>query len=250
MTGADSLRAVCDLGNSRLKWGVGRLDGAAPHWVAHGALDYAALDELPARLAAAGATGEVLIACVAAPEREQALSAVLATGGFAVRYFAAAGACCGVRNGYARPTQLGVDRWAALIGGWRRLRGPGVVVCAGTATTIDVLDAVDGGGSFRGGVILPGLALMAAALAEGTARLPLAQGHYAPLPASTDDAIATGIIEAQAGAIERLRRRLPAGSPCLITGGHGDTLLPYLAAPAVGVETLVLEGLLAAATAA
>ncbi|HEY5761665.1 MAG TPA: type III pantothenate kinase [Rhodocyclaceae bacterium] len=242
------LHAVCDLGNSRLKWGVGRLDGDTPEWVAHGALDYAALDQLPGRLVAAGAAGEVLAACVAAPEREQALSAALAATGFAVRYFSAAADCCGVRNGYARPTQLGVDRWAALIGSWRRLRAPGLIVCAGTATTIDALDVVGGEACFRGGVIVPGLALMTTALADGTARLPHAQGRYAVLPDNTDDAIATGIIEAQIGAIERLRRRLPPSTRCLVTGGHAATLMPHIAAPAEVVDTLVLEGLLAAAS--
>src|SRR5438034_7466977 len=32
------------------------------------------------------------------------------------------------------------DRWAALIGAWSILRGPCLVVTAGTATTVDVLD--------------------------------------------------------------------------------------------------------------
>jgi hypothetical protein len=64
---------------------------------------------------------------------------------------------CGVTNGYRRPAQLGADRWAALIGAWSILRGPCLVVAAGTATTADVLK---GDGTFAGGAILPGLELM------------------------------------------------------------------------------------------
>lgn len=246
MTSDAGLHAVCDLGNSRLKWGVGRIEGGQPAWVAHGALDYAALADLPALLAAAGASGEVLAACVAAPEREQALRATLAAAARTVRFFAASADCCGVRNGYARPAQLGVDRWAALVGGWRRLRGPGLIVCAGTATTVDVLDLIDGQACFRGGIIVPGLTLMTAALADGTARLPHARGRHVLLPTNTDDAIASGIIEAQAGAIERMRRRLPPATRCLLTGGHAASLLPHVEAPVERVDTLVLEGLLAA----
>src|SRR6185436_9837669 len=68
---------------------------------------------------------------------------------------------CGVRNAYGEPSQLGTDRWASLIAAWRFVRGAALVVNAGTAVTIDMLDAT---GVFRGGVILPGLALMASAL--------------------------------------------------------------------------------------
>ena len=71
---------------------------------------------------------------------------------------------------------------------------------AGTATTIDSLDAA---GTFLGGMILPGLDLMRRALARDTAGLAYADGQYAAQPRCTDDAIVTGCIEAQAGAIER-----------------------------------------------
>jgi hypothetical protein len=80
----------------------------------------------------------------------------------------------GVRNLYERPPeQLGADRWAALIGARALLGSTCLVVCAGTATTIDRLDA---SGLFRGGLILPGYDLMRAALAANTAQLPLAEG--------------------------------------------------------------------------
>ena len=62
---------------------------------------------------------------------------------------------------------------AALVGARASVSGACVVVCAGTATTIDVLSA---DGEFRGGLILPGFDLMRAALANNTAQLPLAEG--------------------------------------------------------------------------
>ena len=73
---------------------------------------------------------------------------------------------CGVINRYADAETLGNDRWAALIGA-RALCGAhaAIVLDAGTAITIDALDA---DGVFRGGVILPGWHSMHTALAAHT----------------------------------------------------------------------------------
>ena len=61
-------------------------------------------------------------------------------------------------------------------------------------------------GDFLGGMILPGLDMMARALAAGTAQLPHIDARasgLAPFADNTADAIASGCIAAQAGAIER-----------------------------------------------
>ena len=125
-------------------------------------------------------------------------------------WLTASAAACGVVNGYATPEQLGADRWAALVAA--RLRAhttdlfpaPVVVVNAGTAVTIDTLDA---DGRFRGGVILPGLRLMLRALADHTSCLKSAPGTYQDDPVNTADALYSGadrcVMEAQA-ARERL----------------------------------------------
>jgi len=147
----------------------------------------------------------------------------------------------GVTNRYQNPGQLGVDRWCALIGARSLTAAACVVVMAGTATTIDTLDA---DGNFRGGLILPGSALMRRALARDTAGLPLAAGQYAEYPRCTDDAIVSGAIEAQVGAIERAFRRLADRSAqCLISGGDAQVLADYLLIPHVLTPNLPLEGL-------
>ncbi len=118
--------------------------------------------------------------------------------------FAAAASAGGVVNGYDNPAQLGADRWAALIGARGLHAGPALVVMAGTATTVDCLDAQ---GVFRGGLILPGLDLMRRSLARNTAGLPEACGGYRVLPTNTDDAIVSGCIAATVGAIERMAKQ-------------------------------------------
>jgi type III pantothenate kinase len=153
---------------------------------------------------------------------------------------ASAGAC-GVASRYDNPAQLGADRWAALIAAWGRCSSACLVVSAGTATTIDSLGAT---GEFTGGRILAGVDLMKKALAANTAGLPLQQGRYAADPRNTADAIESGCLEAQAGAIERCHARLPAGAPCLVTGGAAAAIAARLTISASVVDNLALEGLL------
>ena len=148
---------------------------------------------------------------------------------------------CGVVNRYDDPAQLGADRWAALIGAWALERDACLVVNAGTATTVDALSAR---GEFLGGMILPGLAMMRTALAQGTAALPLAAGKLAAFPRNTDDAIWNGCVSAQAGAIERMWRQLPESATCLLSGGAADELYAVLNMPCLVVDNLVLQGLL------
>ena len=228
-----------DAGNSRLKYGL-YADG---EWLALGALNYAELDQLPTLLPQA-AQG-MIICNVAGAVVAAKLEGLAKELGLTPHWFVSTASACGVQNGYALPAQLGADRWAALIGARGMHAGNAVVVMSGTATTIDVLDA---SGRFCGGVILPGLTLMRAALAAGTAGLPLAAGSFDALPRNTDDAISSGAIQATLGAIERIAQGAFAQSPsdsnlCLLSGGAADVLVPHLQLRCRQVGNLVLEGL-------
>jgi type III pantothenate kinase len=132
----------------------------------------------------------------------------------------------------------------ALIAARQQHSGAALVVLAGTATTIDQLDA---SGRFCGGVILPGLDLMQRALARHTADLPLARGQFCATPTNTDDAIVSGARQATLGAIERLAAPLcrPASADfcCLLSGGAAPQLAPHLDVPLRCIDNLVLEGL-------
>ncbi len=233
-----------DAGNTRLKWGL--WDGKG--WQGSGALAHGetarlidALPARPSRMLACNVAG----AAVAA--RIRALSASLSA---PLEWFRSSAAAGGVTNCYDNPAQLGADRWAALIGARSLHAGSALVVMAGTATTIDVLDAA---GVFRGGLILPGLELMSQALAHNTAGLPVAHGSYSGLPTNTDDAIVSGALQATLGAIERMSRRpaspakgIPFGHAdfcCLLSGGAAAVLAEHLDLPLLRVDNLVLEGL-------
>ncbi len=227
-----------DAGNTRIKWGVH--DGSA--WIAQGALPTADSHQL-AQTVGHWPAGASVIACnVAGKSVAQAILAALEGRFAAPRWVEASASAGGVINSYDEPQRLGADRWAALIGARARHAGACIVVGMGTATTIDRLDA---DGVFRGGLILPGFDLMRDALSRNTAQLPFAAGKYSLTPRNTCDAIASGCLHAQLGAIERMFAQIAgeAGALCLLTGGAAHHVLPHLALPVQCVDSLVLDGL-------
>ena len=223
-----------DAGNTRLKWGLLEADG----WRRQGVLNHQELDVLLAELPAP--PSRILACNVAGEAIRQRIEAMAAGLKLPLAWLTSTAAACGVRNGYDSPQQLGADRWAALIAARSLHAGSCVVVMAGTATTVDALDDK---GVFRGGLILPGLALMRAALAHNTADLPHAAGRYQSMPTNTDDAIVSGAIQATLGAIERMHSRLGKDAQCLLSGGAAAELAPHLGLRHRLVDNLVLEGL-------
>ena len=223
-----------DAGNTRLKYGLHDVNG----WRMQGALKHEAIDGLPGELSDQPFR---IVACNVAGEAvRQRIVALGQRLGLPLDWLASTPEACGVTNGYDHPAQLGADRWAALIGARSLHEGRCIVVMAGTATTIDALDDA---GRFRGGMILPGLDMMRAALARNTADLPHAAGHFRSQPTNTDDAIASGAIHATLGAIERLRNTLGDNTPCLLSGGAAAELVPHMSSPCRRIDNLVLEGL-------
>lgn len=151
---------------------------------------------------------------------------------------------CGVTNSYSNPSQLGSDRWAALIAA-RKLQKDGcIVVNVGTAMTVDTLCA---SGHFRGGLIIPGFHAMMSGLKAETQLTYIGAGGYHDFPKSTNDAIYSGAIQSLLGAIERMygvfsQQNHPVEN-CVISGGGAYQLMPFIKLPVVHIENLVLEGL-------
>jgi type III pantothenate kinase len=239
---------VIDVGNSRMKWALRGPRG----WTARGAVanqDIGSLAvrdwqtiERPARAVGVNVAGE---------SARVRVEGQLARWRLPVEWLSATAEAGGVTNGYATPSQLGADRWASLVAARRRAVAaneasppPGIVVNAGTAVTIDALDA---GGLFRGGLILPGIDLMLRALGDNTAGLRKPPGKFESFPLSTRDALYTGAVQAACGAIEQMRRQLAGDGRepvCYLSGGNAPDVAPHLAGPVELVDNLVLEGVL------
>jgi type III pantothenate kinase len=237
---------LVDAGNTRIKWAVARADAAPGEWVEQGALSHAEMERLPAAWLGHGITSAI-VSNVGGAALHEGLLAVMPQ--VPVEWFASSGERAGLSNGYRNPAQLGTDRFAAAIGA--RTIEPGkalVVATCGTATTID---AVSRDGRFIGGMILPGLGLMAGSLARGTAQLPQVAPGAAPPPLfadNTQDAIVSGCIAAQAGAIERAVAAHGSGA-CILSGGAAPYIAPALKVGHRMADNIVLIGLHAAALA-
>ena len=225
-----------DCGNSRLKWGLHENGG----WRKTGAVPLSEMSRLEKSWRRLVPADKVVVANVAGRSVRNRLETLFARRSMVPAWVKAKRHECGVTNGYGRPDQLGPDRWAALIGAWSILRGPCLVVTAGTATTVDVLR---GDGRFVGGVILPGVDLMKRSLTRGTAELPFARGRFSAEPRNTADAIETGCLLAQAGAIERAFATMEHGVACVLAGGAARRIARHLNIPVRLVDNLVLEGL-------
>ncbi len=232
-----------DAGNTRIKWGAH--DGA--RWLAQGWVETARAKDLKAAFAALATLQAIVISNVAGVAlREQIARALPAKP--APHWIKSARAQCGVSSSYARPVQLGCDRWAALIGARRLFGAAAVVVNAGTALTVDALTA---DGVFAGGMIVPGADLMRKALADNTDALKLQPGAFRFFPDATGDAIMSGAINALCGAVERMARFVEetghAAPLCVLSGGGAALIAPHLNVEVKVVDNLVLEGLLAIA---
>lgn len=252
---------LVDAGNTRVKWALAdnaaRSAEALGQWNASGSV--ARADVLQLADAWRGLKfSRVLLSNVAGqPMRESLEHALLRALGpkpVPMEWFVSTPQLGGVRNGYRNPAQLGCDRFATAIGAHALFPGPALVIATcGTATTVD---AVTGDGMFLGGMILPGLGLMANALARNTAQLPQVAAHGAmitaaqPFADNTDDAIISGCIAAQAGAIDRAVAALAQqhdAVQCILSGGAAAMIAPHLCVASRQVDNLVLIGLQAAA---
>jgi type III pantothenate kinase len=147
------------------------------------------------------------------------------------------------------PERVGIDRLLdAVAANSRRRPGmPAVVIDAGSAVTVDWLTAE---GAFAGGAILPGLRLMAQALHEHTALLPLIEVPAAapPVPGtSTPAAMEAGVFWAVAGGVRSLVEQFAARSPqppdVFLTGGDGPRLHAALGPGVQLWPNMTLEGI-------
>jgi type III pantothenate kinase len=232
---------LIDLGNTRLKWVLASGkefvgEPVATPWPA-GVLPWA-------QWRAAGIRRVGIVSVVTSTRTTELAHAVSAQLGVAVRQPFAETSWRGLRNAYPQAWRLGIDRWMGLIGAYHLDPArPCAIVSAGTALTIDLLDA---GGRHRGGLIAPGLAAMRAGLLDAAPGLAVHEGGIASdsVAINSPDAIASGCLQAALGLIEHSVLH-PVGRMILLSGGDAATLSPFLHAPHELRPWLVLEGLAA-----
>ncbi len=149
------------------------------------------------------------------------------------------------------PAAIGTDRLLSALGARETVGAPCIVIGAGTAITVDLVDSE---GRFAGGAIGPGYGLSARALHKGTACLPLVEPRVPEraVGLETAQAIRSGIHCFCKGGvcalIEQLRRDAGLGElPVVVTGGDAHLLLPLpVSAPVQSAPDLIFRGIEAA----
>lgn len=234
-------RILIDAGNTRLKWAVIE----AGTWHSHGHADYTDLTSLHKQLQPGSACH---IASVASKQHEEQIAASLAPFLIEPEWMKSTAQFADLKNGYAEPQQLGVDRWMGLIAARRRSKRAVLVVSMGTAMTVDAISAE---GNYLGGLIVPGLHLMRQGLLQGTACVTEGAGSFKPFPLNTADGVESGIMSALCGAIDRQCAHIAAITGvepvCFMTGGDAAQVASHLTLTIESVPLLILEGIAAVA---
>jgi type III pantothenate kinase len=238
---------LLDIGNTCCKWAL-QQDGV---FVPGGEFAHAGqidseqltqinLDHSPAKIAAVCVAGDKLVESLQAQIQHRF--------GKQVELISTPYKGQGISVAYVQPTQLGSDRWAAMVAAHQRWPGYLCVVDAGSALTLDIIHP---DGQHQGGYILPGLRMMQNCLLEKTAIPTSSQAvkfASSTEPGSnTASCIANGILQAACGIIERtvmqLRQDAKGTVQCVLTGGDSQCLAAELNVPHVVEANLVLLGL-------
>ncbi len=241
---------LMDVGNSRIKWGV--LDHGEIHRTGHISQQrirekglQVLTTKIPRRV------DEVFVSNVAGTSFATRLSGVVGMHcDCDVKFARSERSGWGVTSGYTQPRRMGVDRWVAMVGAWAEVQSTCLVVDAGTAVTIDAIDA---DGNHLGGQIIAGVATMADALSTATSDIP----RVKPAPGrSADDlgmfahntaaAVREGAHAAVAGAVDRAIRALQSNAyepAVILTGGDASRILNAFCDTPVHRPHLVLQGL-------
>jgi len=161
----------------------------------------------------------------------------------------------GITNAYKEPASLGSDRWAAMVAAFHAVGSAVLVVDAGTALTIDAIDAQ---GQHLGGLIAPGLALSRKVLVSATQ---MDLDEFNPYQATSDffgctteQCITSGTCHAASNLIDQAFAQLSTVNTskkpvCYLTGGDASRLKDKLQCPYHYQPDLVLKGLALIATA-
>lgn len=151
-----------------------------------------------------------------------------------------------LKNSYQDTSQMGVDRWLAMIASWEANQSALFLVSCGTALTIDL---IDDDGNHLGGYIIPGIELMQRALINNTVQIntDIKKQPSIECAKDTQTAINNGAFAATVSIIDSVTERFYAESnnevKCIISGGMANLINPLLKHSFYYEPNLVLMGL-------
>ena len=131
---------LLDVGNTRIKWGL-LVDGTIQKTghIAQERIRDKGLQVLTGKLPRR--VDEVFVSNVAGASFATRLSGVVGVHcDCDVRFARSQKKGWGLKNSYAQPRRMGVDRWVAMVGAWAEVQSACLVIDVGTALTLDAID--------------------------------------------------------------------------------------------------------------
>ena len=231
-----------DQGNTRLKWRLSRQN-----------LQYGSLDDLLKVVRNTRLNHVRMVSVLSNARQQQLINMVVVTSKLPLQWSIAKSTahCMGITNGYTNPSQLGADRWCALVAAALEFQPPAkglAVVGCGSACTVDIIDANK---RHLGGWIAPGLFALGHGLRQCTnlsfdLALPYPEQ---PLGSNTNQAIALGCKAMAQGLLSQLnttlQRLFDTNWVLVLHGGDAATMAELIPSGTTSfvVPELVFDGL-------
>ena len=152
----------------------------------------------------------------------------------------------GLKVNIDNPKELGPDRIANSVGGFKMAKKSVIIVDLGTATTFDVVNDKK---EYLGGSIAPGIKISLEALTTKTSSLKSVEilSPKSVIGKNTYEAIQSGLILGHASMIDSMLEKiiLETGTNprIVITGGLGEVIQPLLNVETEYSKDLTLNGL-------
>ena len=144
---------------------------------------------------------------------------------------------------YEDYSRLGIDRWLAMLAAWMQQQNCGhIVVDAGTAITLDIIDAQ---GRHLGGYIVPGLEMQKKALLQNTRKIQTAADWQTGITspgANTQQCVEHGILAMCIAWLDNTAAQYPDFCYWL-SGGSAQLIMPVSQTAWRHAPDLVLDGL-------
>tara|TARA_Y100001949_G_scaffold58851_1_gene49676 strand:- start:1618 stop:2385 length:768 start_codon:yes stop_codon:yes gene_type:complete len=152
----------------------------------------------------------------------------------------------GLKVNIDNPKELGPDRIANSVGGFKMAKKTAVIIDLGTATTFDI---VNNKKEYLGGSIAPGIKISLEALTSKTSSLKSVEisNPKSVIGKNTYEAIQSGLILGHASMIdsmlEKIILEIDSEPKIIITGGLGEIIQPILNIETIYSKDLTLNGL-------
>ena len=152
----------------------------------------------------------------------------------------------GVRNRYANPREVGIDRLVNAVSAVEKYGKPLIIVDIGTAITFDCIDET---GAYLGGAIFPGIKIAMEALFRKASKLPrvdIANTEHAigrTTVQSMQSGAVRGYVGALTGIILDMKAELPGDVRVIATGGMGRMMAEHCRMIDAVEPNLTMEGL-------